>query len=132
MKEVEEIKPLYRLHVSVDQELQFIKGHVVYVDDFGNCVTNITKKQIDDVAKGRKSLVRFHNKKIDSIKKNYTDFKKNDTASLKTHEGNAVAIINEAGFLEIAIYKSNPDSIGSATSLLGLRFRDLVTVEFES
>lgn len=131
-KEVEEIKPLYHLHVSVDQELQFIKGHVVYVDDFGNCVTNITKKQIDDVAKGRKSLVRFHNKKIDSIKKNYTDFKKNDTASLKTHEGNAVAIINEAGFLEIAIYKSNPDSIGSATSLLGLRFRDLVTVEFES
>ncbi|WP_374543139.1 SAM hydroxide adenosyltransferase, partial [Flavobacterium sp.] len=45
--------------------------------------------------------------------------------------GNALAIFNEAGFLEIAIYKSNPESIGSASSLLGLRFRDVVTVEFE-
>jgi len=130
-KEIEEVKQLYRLNVIVDENQQFIKGNVVYIDDFGNCVTNISQKQVEELAKGRNATLRFFNKKIDKIRKNYTDFKKNDLISLKSHEGNALAIFNEAGFLEIAIYKSNPESIGSASSLLGLRFRDVVTVEFE-
>jgi hypothetical protein len=41
-------------------------------------------------------------------------------------------IFNEAGFLEIAIFRSNPDTVGSASSLLGLTYRDLVTIDFKN
>ena len=30
-----------------------IKGYVVYIDHFGNCVTNISQKLIKEVAKGQ-------------------------------------------------------------------------------
>ena len=51
---------------------------------------------------------------------------------LKYYEGQKLAIFNEAGFLEIAIFRSNPDTVGSATSLLGLSYRDVVTIEFRN
>ena len=40
--------------------------------------------------------------------------------------------INEAGFLEIAIFRSNPKTLGSAHSLLGLSYRDTVTINFNT
>jgi hypothetical protein len=43
-----------------------------------------------------------------------------------------MAVFNEAGFVEIAIYKSNPSSVGSANSLLGLNYRDQISIEFEN
>jgi hypothetical protein len=38
---------------------------------------------------------------------------------------------NEAGFLEIAIFRSNPSKVGSANSLLGLNYRDVVSIQFK-
>ena len=49
---------------------------------------------------------------------------------IKYYEGEKLAIFNEAGFLEIAIFRSNPDTVGSASSLLGLSYRDGVIIEF--
>jgi len=43
-----------------------------------------------------------------------------------------LAIFNEAGFLEIAIFRSNPSKIGSANSLLGLSYRDVVLIQFKN
>jgi hypothetical protein len=42
-----------------------------------------------------------------------------------------LAIFNEAGFLEIAIFRSNPSKVGSANSLLGLNYRDVVSIQFK-
>ena len=50
--------------------------------------------------------------------------------SLKNYEGEKLAIFNEAGFLEIAVFRSNPSKIGSANSLLGLSYRDVVLIQF--
>ena len=41
-----------------------------------------------------------------------------------------LAIWNSSGFLELAIYKSNPTSVGSAASLFGLEYRDSITINF--
>jgi hypothetical protein len=41
-----------------------------------------------------------------------------------------LAIFNEAGFLEIAIFRSNPSKVGSANSLLGLNYRDVINIKF--
>lgn len=130
-KEITSLKKLADLNPIIDEQARFIKGNVIYIDDFGNCVTNISKKLIEETAKGRKYTIRFSNKTIVAVKKHYADFKHTDSASLKNQEGNSIAIFNENELLEIAIYRSNPNSVGSASSLLGLRFRDVVTVEFE-
>jgi hypothetical protein len=42
-----------------------------------------------------------------------------------------MAVFNEAGFVEIAVYKSNPNTVGSANSLLGLNYRDQILIQFE-
>ena len=40
-----------------------LKGHVIYIDHFGNVVTNISKKQFIEVAKGRPYEIDHENQK---------------------------------------------------------------------
>ena len=49
----------------------------------------------------------------------------------RDEDGKKIALFNDADHLELAIYKSNPQSVGSAYSLFGLEYRDSVTVKFE-
>jgi hypothetical protein len=42
-----------------------------------------------------------------------------------------LALWNSSNYLELAIYKSNPKTVGSASSLFGLEYLDTVTVNFE-
>lgn len=107
-----------------------IRGNIIYIDDFGNCVTNISKKMVEDMAKGRKPVVQFSNKTFDRIHRYYGDFLSQDTEALKLNEGKGLVIFNENGLLEIAIYKSNSNTVGSATTLFGLKYRDVVSITF--
>jgi S-adenosylmethionine hydrolase len=129
---VTEIKKRNMLVPILDQNLNSIRGHIVYIDDFGNCVTNISKKYIEEIAKGRQYSVRFSVYTIKRVKNNYADFKNNTTSDLNAMAGNEIAIFNENDFLEIAVYRSNPKRSGSAHTLLGLKIQDAVIVEFES
>ncbi len=124
------IKKMNVLVPVVDEKAKTIKGHVVHIDDFGNCVTNISKSFIEDMAKGRTYSIRFFLHTINKVKNNYSDFKNNSTADLNAMIGNQIAIFNQDDYLEIAIYKSNPSRTGSARSLLGLKIQDVVLVEF--
>ena len=72
------------------------------------------------------------NKKLNRIHKNYFDFPVVEKKQLKDFEGDFLALFNENGFLEIAIYKSNPKTVGSASTLLGIKFRDTITIEFKN
>jgi len=129
-KEINELKIVNELTPVISSDSSFIKGNIIYIDQFGNCVTNISKKIFEDVALKRPFIISFHNKKLERIHRYYSDFKNVDKYSLKTFEGNALALFNENGYLEIAIYKSNPKTVGSASTLLGLKFRDVVTITF--
>jgi hypothetical protein len=51
--------------------------------------------------------------------------------SKREEDGKKLALFNAAGHLELAVYKSNPLTVGSAGSLFGLGYRDLVTVQFD-
>ena len=108
-----------------------IKGNIIYIDNFGNCVTNISKKVYDEIAKNRNFEIKFKNKTINRINSKYSDFKTTATKTLKDFEGEYLALFNEAGYLEIAIYNGNPETVGSAESLLGLKFRDNVSIKFK-
>ena len=127
---ITEIKKMNVLVPIVDENAKFIRGNVVYIDDFGNCVTNISKSYIEEIAKGRPYSVRFSSHSIKKVKNNYSDFKNNSTADLNAMAGNEMAIFNQDDFLEIAIYRSNPTRSGSARTLLGLKIQDVVIVEF--
>ena len=125
-----EIKKMNMLVPILGDNLNSIRGHVVYIDDFGNCVTNISKNYIEEVAKGRQYIVRFSVYTINRVKNNYADFKNNKSTDLNTMAGNEIALFNQDGFLEIAVYRSNPNRSGSAHTLLGLKMQDAVIVEF--
>lgn len=129
-KEIKNIKEVTELQ-AVIQENQ-IKGYVIYSDHLGNAVTNISKKMFLEMGKGRPYTIQFKNQTIKTILSKYSDIAVSDKYPLKYYEGEKLAIFNEAGFLEIALFRSNPDTVGSATSLLGLNYRDFVTIEFRN
>ncbi|MCU4188697.1 SAM-dependent chlorinase/fluorinase [Flavobacterium sp. HXWNR29] len=130
-KEIQSLKSVSVLTSSVSDDLAEIKGQIVYIDSFGNCVTNISQKQFNDTVRGRKFEIIIKNKKITRLHKSYSDFLVSDTKQLKDLEGDFLALFNENGYLEIAIYKSNPKTVGSAATLLGLHFRDSISVKFK-
>ena len=130
-KEISSLKPVSVLTSSISDDLSEIKGQIVYIDSFGNCVTNISQKQFNDTIRSRKFEIIIKNKKITRLHKSYSDFPVSDTKQLKDLEGDFLALFNENGYLEIAIYKSNPKTVGSAATLLGLHFRDSISVKFK-
>ena len=130
-KEITELKNVNAASTIVSNDLTTLKGQIIYIDSFGNCVTNISQKQFIDVARNRAYEIQVKNKKITRIHKNYSDFPIVENKQLKDFEGDFLALFNENGFLEIAIYKSNPKTVGSASTLLGLKFRDMITIEFK-
>lgn len=130
-KEIKSLKSVSVLTSAISADLAEIKGQIVYIDSFGNCVTNISQKQFNDTVRGRKFEIIIKNKKITRLHRSYSDFPISDTKQLKDLEGDFLALFNENGYLEIAIYKSNPKTVGSASTLLGLHFRDSISVKFK-
>ena len=49
----------------------------------------------------------------------------------RDEDGKKLALFNSANHLELAVYKSNPQTVGGASSLFGLDYRDPVTIKFE-
>ncbi|MEZ4853311.1 S-adenosyl-l-methionine hydroxide adenosyltransferase family protein [Flavobacterium sp.] len=129
--EIFEITKLNEFAPQINTEQTTIKGHIIYIDDFGNCITNISKEMFKNVGKNRAFEITFRNKTITSIKSKYSDFVTSDKYLLKDFEGERLALFNENNLLEIAIYKSNPKTVGSAATLLGLKNRDLITINFK-
>jgi S-adenosylmethionine hydrolase len=129
-KEIKAIKQVTDLQAITNNDGSSIKGYVIYIDHFGNAVTNISKKQFLEVAKGRPYEIVLRTKNIKTILPNYSAIAISDKYPIKNYEGEKLAIFNEAGFLEIAIFKSNPAKLGSANSLLGLNYRDVINIVF--
>ena len=136
-KEINSIKQITELQPIVADDKNSIKGYVIYIDHFGNVVTNITKKLFLEIAKGRPyeiPIMQGKNQKrmapIKNIWAKYSDIANAGNYDIKNYEGDKLAIFNEAGHLEIAIFRSNPSNVGSASSLLGLGYRDAITVNF--
>jgi S-adenosylmethionine hydrolase len=129
-KEIKNIKQVTDLQAAISDDGNSLKGHVIYIDHFGNVITNISKKYFIEVAKGRPYEIVLKTKNIKTILPNYSSIASSDKYPIKSYEGEKLAIFNEAGFLEIAIFRSNPSKVGSANSLLGLNYRDIIIIKF--
>lgn len=130
-KEITKIKEVTELQAVVNDQGNSIKGYIVYIDHFGNVVSNISKKLFLEISKGREYEVVFKSNRLKTILPNYSSIVMFDKYPLKSYEGEKLALFNEAGFLEIAIFRSNPETVGSASSLLGLYYRDVITINFQ-
>ena len=129
-KELKKTKQVTDLQSVIADDGNSIKGYVIYIDHFGNVVTNISKKQFLEVAKGRSYEIVLRTKNIKTILPNYSAIASSEKYPIKNYEGEKLAIFNTAGFLEIAVFRSNPSKLGSANSLLGLNYRDVITIKF--
>lgn len=91
-----------------------IKGIVIYVDNYQNVITNISREKFKEVGKNRKFTISFRGEEIQTICESYSD----------VPVGEILALFGCNGHLEIAINN------GKAGSLLGLGPNDPVRIEF--
>jgi S-adenosylmethionine hydrolase len=106
-------------------------GSVLYIDNYGNVVSNIHKSLFDAYRKGRKFTLEVRNRKIIQIHKKYSDIINFDLEKgQRRGPGDLLALYNSSGYIELAIYKSDMNTVGGAATLLGLNYRDSVVINF--
>lgn len=131
-KPIEELKELKGLRPVVNVENNQILGTVIYIDNYGNVISNITQKLFEKVGKGRSFKISTRGANFSTIYKNYSDAINFELPPEKREEdGKKLALWNSSNYLELAIYKSNPKTVGSASTLFGLEFWDTITINFE-
>lgn len=91
----------------------YLEGEIIYVDRFGNLITNIESKVFFDFVKSKKFKIKIGKFTIDRLSKSYEE------ASF----GEPIALINSFDCLEIAL-KNN-----DASKILKLKRADKVIIE---
>tara|TARA_R110000787_G_scaffold286157_3_gene403495 strand:+ start:1674 stop:2501 length:828 start_codon:yes stop_codon:yes gene_type:complete len=129
-KETSSYKEMTEIQPKVSQDQKTIIGGVIYIDNYGNIISNINNKLFNEIGKGRDYTVSAARYTFSKIFNKYNEIVAEDTSDTRQYDGNKLALFNTAGYLEIAIYRSNLNTVGGASTLLGLGYRDTVTIEF--
>lgn len=109
-----------------------IIGHVTYTDNYGNVITNISRAFFEKAKKNKsKFKIIARNHKLDKIYNKYNDIENTDPENKNIKDGTMLALFNSTNFLELAIYKSNLDTVGGASTLLGLYYGESITIIFD-
>ena len=106
-----------KMELKAVLQKDIIRGAIIYVDRYGNAITNIHKNEFEQIQGGRSFTILFgrEHEMITQISKKYTD--------VSTAE--KLAIFGENNKLQIAINK------GMASKLLGLKLHEIVRIEFK-
>ncbi|MDG2108785.1 MAG: SAM-dependent chlorinase/fluorinase [Flavobacteriaceae bacterium] len=129
---IKKIRELTNVKPVISKDGSQIIGSVIYIDNYGNVITNITKNLFKEIGKSRDFTINARTVKFRKIYLSYSqaiDF--NLPKEDREEDGKKLALFNTSGHLELAIYKSNPHTVGSASSLFGLDYRDLINIQFE-
>ena len=131
-KTINDFKQLTEVKPFINDDKTKIVGSVLYIDNYGNVISNISKKLFQDIGKGRDFEVIARSYTFTKIQQQYNEVVNFETPiQNRQDDGKRLAIFNSANFLEIAIYKSNLKTVGGASSLLGLGYRDTITIRFK-
>ncbi len=126
-----QLKLLREFSPRVSEDGKRITGSVIYIDNYGNVVTNIRKNLFEGHRKGLGFELQARNQKIKEIYSSYSDiidFKLEKNK--RKGDGDLLALFNSSGYIELAIYKSNLNTVGGASTLLGLDYRDTIIIDF--
>jgi len=130
-KETNDIKELTEITPVVNSEKNQILGNIIYVDNFGNLITNIDEDLFKKIGQGRKFELIARSHIFTKIFNSYNEIVNFETPlDKRKDDGKKLALFNSDNYLEIAIYKSNLKTVGGASSLMGLNYRDSVTLRF--
>jgi len=130
-KNISEIKELTGIRPVINREDNQIIGNVIYIDNYGNVISNITRTLFEEVGKGREFRINARTANFSEVHTHYSDAINFEIPPERREEdGKKLALWNSSNYLELAIYKSNSSTVGSAASLFGLEFRDTITVNF--
>ena len=130
-KSFEELKELKEFAPRLTNEGKTIVGSVIYIDNYGNVITNIQKSLFEAYRNGRKFEINARNRKINQIQNRYSDIINFDLGkNQRKGPGDLLALFNSANYLELAIYKSDLNTVGGASTLLGLDYRDTIIINF--
>lgn len=99
-------------------EVDLIKGMVVYVDHYGNLMTNIDRNLFELIGQGRTFQIHFR-------RTDYTITQLSDNYS-SVPEGERVAFFGHNNMLQISINKAN------ASKLFGLKNSSVIRIEFSN
>ena len=131
-KKIEKIKSVKNLKPFLNDDQNQIVLSVIYIDNFGNVVTNLKKSYFEEIRKGRDFEISARNYKFSEIYVRYSDIVNYATpTSQRNDEGKGMVVFNSNDLLQISIYRSNPMNVGTASSLMGLKIYDSVTVTFK-
>jgi len=127
-QKLKSIKELSALKPVVKDE-RMITGTVIYIDNYGNAITNISEKIFNKISKKRSFKISYRNHAFTEVFRNYNQVVKNFENEAESY-GKGMALFGSSGFLEIAVYKSNPQTVGAASTLFGLAKGSEIRVEF--
>ena len=97
------------------QEGGTLYGQVVSVDHFGNLITNIHRKEIEEFSGGRTLVIRLEDLLIEGMRGTYAECGK----------GEILSLFGSSGYLEIAV------NLGRASDRLGLDEAEIIGLEVE-
>ncbi|MCG1036397.1 SAM hydrolase/SAM-dependent halogenase family protein [Polaribacter sargassicola] len=129
-KEVTTFKKMVEIQPKVNQAKDQIIGGVVYIDNYGNVISNISKKMFQEIGKGREFKISAKRYSFNKIFTKYNEITGKNNHDNNRFDGEKLAIFNSAQYLEIAIYRSNLETVGGASTLLGLKYRDDIIIDF--
>lgn len=130
-KHFDQLKDLRGFSPTVTDNGNKIIGSVIYIDNYGNVVTNIHKNFFEAYRKGRDFELNARTTKINQIHHKYSEIINFDLEKGKRKgAGDKLALFNSSDYIELSIYKSDLKTVGGASTLLGLDYRDTVTVNF--
>lgn len=130
-KTIHEIKPMKNIVPYVNEDKTQIIGSIIYIDNYGNVITNIKRGFFETIQKGREFEISARNHKFKKVFNKYSDIVNFEIPEEKRNdEGRGLVVFNSGNFLEIAVYKSNSATVGSASTLMGLSLMDTVSVNF--
>ena len=96
-------------------------GEVIYIDRFGNLITNIERNVFHAIKNNRDFTIQLpRGKKVQNIHKTYNDVK----------ECEIVALFNSSQLLEIAINRADKNAKSGASTLLGIKEGDQIIINF--
>jgi S-adenosylmethionine hydrolase len=126
------LRELKEFAARVTEDGKAIMGSVIYIDNYGNVITNIERGLFESCRKGRNFELNARNKRLTQIHNKYSDIINFDLEKQQRKgPGDLLAIFNSSGYIELAIYKSDLNSVGGASTLLGLDYRDTIIINFE-
>lgn len=130
-KPISDYKKLTEIQPTVSADRNTITGCIIYIDNYGNAISNISKKFFQEIGKSRKYEINAGSYKFNQIYAKYSDIIDFSIApENRQKDGAKLALFNSANYLEIALYRSNLNTVGAASTLLGLNYRAPITIKF--